>query len=223
MSSIRKRLLIIGIAVLAVSGIALVSYRIFFVKMVRVPTGAMANTIVPGDCLVVKRLFGEVKRGDIIIFRYPSQPSIQYVSRVVGLPGESVQMRDTSVYINGKPIPEQRVFVKYPYDFDFGVLDEVSSEGSGPYRVFYFTRDGKLVATVDQSRMKFAVAEPFQIPSNQYFVMGDNRDNSLDSRYQGAVPRDLIWGKPTTIYWSSHQDHSHREAVKWERLGKRVQ
>ena len=222
MSSIRKRLLIIGIAVLAVSGVALVAYRVFFVKMIRVPTGAMANTIVPGDCLVVKRLFGDVKRGDIIIFRYPSQPSIQYVSRVVGLPGESIQVRDTSVYINGKPIPEQRVFVRYRYDFDFGVLDEVSSEGSGQYRVFYFTHDKKLVATVNESRMKFAVTEPFEIPSNQYFVMGDNRDNSLDSRYQGAVPRDLIWGKPTTIYWSSHEDQSHQESVKWERIGKQV-
>jgi len=190
--------------------------------MVRVPTGAMANTIVPGDCLIVNRLLGDVKRGDIVIFRYPSQPLIQYVSRVVGLPGETIQIRDTSVYINGKPIPEQHVFVKYPYDFDFGVLDEVSSEGSGPYRVFYFTRDGNAVGILDQSRMKFAGAAPFQIPNNHYFVMGDNRDNSLDSRYQGTVPRDMIWGKPTMIYWSSHQDQFHQKSVKWERLGKRI-
>ena len=222
MSSIRKRLLIIGIAVLALSGIALISYRVFFIKMVRVPTGAMANTIVPGDRLVAKRLFGDVKRGDIVIFRYPNQPSIQYVSRVVGLPGETIQVRDTSVYVNDKQISEQRVFVRYPYDFDFGVLDEVTTEGSGPYRVFYFKRDKNTSGTVDQSRLKFAVTEPFQIPNNQYFVMGDNRDNSLDSRYQGTVPRELIWGKPTIIYWSSHEDKAHRESVKWERLGKQV-
>src|SRR5947207_14937131 len=136
--SMRKKLLIIGIVVFVVGGVALVVYRVFFVKMVRVPTGAMANTIVPGDCLVVKRLFGEVKRGDIIIFRYPSQPTIQYVSRVVGLPGENILVRDANVYVNDHAIPEQRVLVKYPYDFDFGVLEEISSEGSGPYRVFYF-------------------------------------------------------------------------------------
>src|SRR5436853_7262079 len=118
MSSTRKRLLIIGIGALALSGFVLISYRVFFIKMVRVPTGAMANTIVPGDCLVVKRLFGEVKRGDIIIFRYPSQPTIQYVSRVVGLPGETIQVRDTLVYINDREIPENRVFVKTPYDFE---------------------------------------------------------------------------------------------------------
>src|SRR5205814_7805188 len=127
--SMRKKLLLIWIVLFVVAGVALVAYRVFFVKMVRVPTGAMANTIVPGDCLVVKRLFGEVKRGDIIIFRYPSQPTIQYVSRVVGLPGETIQVRDTVVYINESPIPETRVFVKAPYDFDTGVLDEISTEG----------------------------------------------------------------------------------------------
>src|SRR5437879_5348261 len=157
----RKKLLIIGIVVFVVSGVALVAYRVFFVKMVRVPTGAMANTIVPGDCLVVKRLFGEVKRGDIIIFRYPSQPTIQYVSRVVGLPGETIQVRDTLVYINDREIPENRVFVKTPYDFEGGVLDEISTEGSGPYRVFYYRRDDKYSANTDERRLIFGVKEPF--------------------------------------------------------------
>lgn len=220
----RKKVLIIApILVFLIGATGLIAYRIIFLKMIRVPTGAMANTIVPGDCLVAKRLSGEVKRGDIIIFRYPSDPSIQYISRVVGLPGETIQVRDTSVYINDKPISEQRVFVKYPYDFDFGVLDEVSTEGSGPYRVFYFRPDPNSSVIMDRAgRAKFAVREPFQIPDNEYFVMGDNRDNSLDSRYQGTVPRDLIWGRPGMIYWSSHENQSHQETIKWERLGKSV-
>ena len=220
----RKKVLIIApILVFLIGATGLIAYRIIFLKMIRVPTGAMANTIVPGDCLVAKRLSGEVKRGDIIIFRYPSDPSIQYISRVVGLPGETIQVRDTSVYINDKPISEQRVFVKYPYNFDFGVLDEVSTEGSGPYRVFYFRPDANSSVIMDRGgRTKFAVREPFQIPDNEYFVMGDNRDNSLDSRYQGTVPRDLIWGRPGMIYWSSHENQSHQETTKWERLGKSV-
>ena len=219
----RKKFLIIAPILLFLIGTtSLIAYRLIFLKMVRVPTSAMANTIVPGDCLVVKRLSGDPIRGDIIIFSYPNNPSIQYASRVVGLPGETIQVRDTSVYISDKPIPEQRVFVKYPLDFEFGALDELSTEGSGPYRVFYFKPDSNSSVTMDRNQWEFAAREPLQIPSSQYFVMGDNRDNSLDSRHWGTVPRDLIWGKPTMIYWSSHEDQSHQETVKWERIGKGV-
>ena len=216
-----KRIIIIGAILILAIIAALIVFRIFFIKMVRVPTGAMANTIVPGDCLVAQRSFGELKRADIIIFAYPNDLSVRYVSRVVGLPGETIHVQGTSIYINDKAIPEQRVFVKYPYDFEYGVLEEISSEGSGPYRVFYFKNHDMLFPTVSPE-MKFGVAEPFQIPQNEYFVMSDNRDNSLDSRVKGPVPRNLIWGKPTMIYWSSYADQSHGEQVKWDRIGKAV-
>lgn len=217
----RKKLIIVAGVLIALVIACLLIGRVFFVKTIRVPTGAMANTIVPGDCLFVTKLIGDIRRGDIILFAYPAQPATYYVSRVVGLPGETIRVQDTAVYVNNQPIPERRVFVKYPYDFEFGVLDEISAEGSGPYRVFYFKQGEKVLPTV-AVEMKYAAAEPFQIPDNQYFVMGDNRDNTLDSRFKGSVPRDLIWGKPTVIYWSSHADQSHQEQVKWERLGKAV-
>jgi signal peptidase I len=85
----RKKILILSLLLVVLGVIALIGYRVFFLKMVEVPTGAMANTIIPGDHLVVKRLFGEVKRGDIVVFRYPNQPSIQYIARVVGLQRDS--------------------------------------------------------------------------------------------------------------------------------------
>lgn len=86
----RKKLLIAGLALVVIAGCASIVYRIFFVKMVRVPTGAMANTIIPGDHLIVRKLLGDVNRGDIVVFQYRDESSVQYISRVVGLPGEHI-------------------------------------------------------------------------------------------------------------------------------------
>jgi signal peptidase I len=94
------------------------------------------------------------------------------------------------------------------------MLEELSSEGSGPYRVFYFLRDKANQAGIDVRPFG-----PFAIPDHQYFVMGDNRDFSFDSRGYGTVPRELIWGKPTMVYWSSNSDMSHEEKTRWDRIG----
>ena len=133
----KRKKLIAGLVVIAIAVGALGVYRILFVKMVRVPTGAMANRIIPGDHLVVRKLFGNVNRGDIVIFQFPNDPSVHYVKRVVGLPGERIQVRGYFVYVNGVPIPEQRVLVTRDDHFIKGFLEELSTEGVGPYRVFY--------------------------------------------------------------------------------------
>jgi signal peptidase I len=221
MTSRLRKIIIIG-AIICFAGLAgLMVFRLFFVRAVRVATGAMANTIVPGDCLFANRLFGELKRGDIVLFKYPGEPAVSYVSRVVGLPGETIHVQGTAISINDKQIPEQRVYVQYPYNYEVGVLKELSSEGSGPYRVFYWKEHDKLVNTVSPD-MKFGVNEPFPIPPREYFLISDNRDNSIDSRVRGPVPLELIWGKPTMVYWSEHPDESRQEKVKWDRIGKTV-
>src|SRR6266576_486497 len=122
MSRRNKIILVTGSLVIFLCFAGFIIFQSYFVRAVRVPTGAMANTIVPGDCLYARRLFGEVKRGDIIIFAYPGEPSTRYVSRVVGLPGESIQVKGTSIIVNAQPIPEQRVLVEPPGDYQFDAL-----------------------------------------------------------------------------------------------------
>lgn len=135
-----------------------------------------------------------------------------YVARVVGLPFENILMRGRSVYINGRELPEQKVFVRTPHTLKPEALEEVSTEGGGHYRVFY--SEAELV----DSEAPFATAEPFQIRENCYFVLGDNRENSLDSRFRGPIFRHAVIGKTKMIYWSSNPDEAGNEEVRWERV-----
>lgn len=174
----------------------------------------MAYTIIPGDHLVVqKRAFGEIHRGDIIVFKYPKDTSVHYVKRVIGLPGETIEVRGMLVYVNGKELNEERVMVTPNIEPD--MLEELATEGSGPYRVFYFSRDEHVEDPADG---KFGKGASFQIPDGEYFVMGDNRDNSEDSRYWGTVPRNLVFGKPTLIYFSS----TRHDEIRWKRIFKKI-
>lgn len=211
-NELRKKFLIIGLAFVVLSFSTLAIYRIVFLHFVRTTTGSMANTILPGDYLVVKkRAFGDISRGDLIVFRYPEDLSNYFIARVVGLPGETLQVRAKILYINVKQLMEQRVIVKPDDMFESDHLEELSTEGTGNYRVFYQSNDNP--RPEDDK-----VNGPFQIPENEYFVMGDNRDNSADSRYRGSVPRELIFGKPFMIYWSSRTDSAGVKQTRWERI-----
>ncbi|HEV2827505.1 MAG TPA: signal peptidase I [Pyrinomonadaceae bacterium] len=208
----RKKFLIVCLALVVLTFATLAIYRIVFLHFVRIPTGSMANTILPGDYLVVKkRAFGDINRGDLIIFRYPEDLSTYFLARVIGLSGETLQVRGGIVYIDDKPLIEQRVIVKPDDLFESDQLEELSVEGTGNYRVFYQAKN-------DSTPEDDNASGPFQIPENQYFVMGDNRDNSADSRYRGSVPRALIFGKPFMIYWSSRTDRQGDGQPRWERI-----
>jgi signal peptidase I len=134
---VRKKTLTLGLVLTLVVGVgaAALAYRLFVMRLVRVPTGAMMNTILPGDRLVTNRLFGAIKRGWIVVFKYPGD-STNYIARVIGLPGETVEVRDRSVYVNGHMLEERRVLVKSDDLGEADVLEEVSTEGTGSYRVF---------------------------------------------------------------------------------------
>ena len=210
----------------------------FIVQAVKVPTGSMQNTIVVGDHLLVNKFIfapgprlpvlpqRDIRRGDIIVFKYPGNPfnaerdrqednipfKVNYVKRVIGLPGEEVEVRGLKVFVNGQPLPEHVITV----DGDFAdtnqkaplrILEEEPRQGNELYNVYYFDRTVEAVREGGRgsvsSDFHFAVdGKPVKIPDNSYFVMGDDRDNSLDSRAWGFVPRDLIIGRAMFVYWS---------------------
>jgi signal peptidase I len=168
-----------------------------------VPTPSMDATVRVGDHLLVDKLayapagsftrhflpYTEPKRGDIIVFRYPMDIQQNYVKRVMGVPGDHIRIVDKVVYLNGKPLQEpytQHVFPGLePY------RDNFPSQPSGPVYP-------RAVEMIEHN----VVNGELVVPADSYFAMGDNRDNSLDSRYWGFVPRENIIGKPLVIFWS---------------------
>src|SRR5919205_541768 len=226
----------------AESGAVVIVMAFFFMTFVAqsavVPSASMENTIYVGDhFLVNKFIFGpgpslpflpqrEVRRGDIVVFKFPgpSNPRegiVQYktlfIKRVIGLPGETIQVRGPNVYVDGKVLPEYRVKTLDPQrgndKAELKRLEYTSPRADEPYSVYYTPetlskRDGD--AAVDPfSGFKHAVGEPFKIPEGCYFMMGDNRDNSADSRVWGPVRRDLIVGRALFVIWS-YDEHAPR-------------
>jgi len=168
-----------------------------------VPTPSMDTTVMVGDHLLVDKLsyappgsfsrlllpYTDPKRGDIIVFRYPMDISQNYVKRVMGVPGDHIRVVDKVVYLNGKPLTEPYVQHIFPNLEPY--RDNFPSEPRGPV---YDRAKQMLADHVENGELV--------VPPDSYFAMGDNRDNSLDSRYWGLVPRENIIGKPLLIFWS---------------------
>jgi signal peptidase I len=168
-----------------------------------VPTPSMDKTVMVGDHLLVDKLsyapsdsfskhllpYTEPKRGDVIVFRYPMDISQNYVKRCMGLPGDRIKVVDKELWLNGHKLVEpyvQHIFPRIePY------RDNFPAEPYGPV----YDRARKMLTDN-------VVNGEVVVPEESYFAMGDNRDNSLDSRYWGFVPRENIIGKPLVIFWS---------------------
>jgi signal peptidase I len=217
----------------------------FVVQAVKVPTGSMQNTITIGDHLLVNKFIfapgsmalpflpqREIRRGDIVVFKYPGnqiepwrddpndpgnkQYVTNYVKRVIGLPGDRIELRGTRVIINGQPLRERVITaINHPDDprtrdrrEDHAPLETEAQpppEGEGPYTVAY-SPESRLAGEDDEENFPIYKTLSGQrvitVPPDSYFVMGDNRDNSADSRYWGFVQRDLIIGRALFVYWS---------------------
>ncbi|MCS6816525.1 MAG: signal peptidase I [Blastocatellia bacterium] len=193
----------------------------FVVQAVKVPTGSMQNNILIGDHLLVNKFlfaerregifwrlfpYREVRRGDVVVFKYPQNPEVNYVKRVVGLPGETIEIRGTRVFINGRELPEQRLYVQNPrFDAEDSALQIVREEPppeGAQYRVYWESYHAEREDAEFPSGGRYAVGRPFFIPERAYFVMGDNRDDSEDSRFWGTVPREYVVGRALVVYWS---------------------
>ncbi len=176
----------------------------FLVQAFVIPTGSMEDTLLIGDHLLVDKLaysapgsvtkyllpYENPRDGDIIVFRYPVDITQTFVKRVVGVPGDRIKIVDQQVYRNGVKLIEPYVVHKQPYPDSF--RDN-------------FPNSEPNLMLMDRAREMLAnnvVNGWVVVPPDSYFAMGDNRDNSLDSRYWGFVPRDNIIGKPLIIYWS---------------------
>ena len=168
-----------------------------------VPTGSMESTVLIGDHLLVDKLsyapsdpitrhllpYTEPKRGDVIVFRYPMDIRQNFVKRVIGIPGDHIRVVDKVVYVNGKALTE-------PYTQHIDPRIE-------PYRDNFPSQPYGPVADRAQEMLANHVQNgELVVPPDNYFAMGDNRENSLDSRYWGFVPRENIIGKPLVIFWS---------------------
>jgi signal peptidase I len=206
----------------------------FILQAVTVPTGSMQNTILIGDYLLVNKFIfapggkplpflpqREIARGDVIVFKYPGfrdNPGrdrargivpyqINYVKRVIGLPGEEIEFRNNQVFINGQLLPEHRIVGDS--DDDDSALETTEIEPRQPdakYDVYYSENTMKPVnqgVNLNRADYNFGVrGKTMRVPEDSYFVMGDARDNSEDSRFWGFVHRDLVIGRAMFVYWS---------------------
>jgi len=176
----------------------------FIVQAFQIPSESMENTLLIGDYLLVNKLcygggalgnplmpYQKIARGDIIVFHYPVDPQQHFVKRVIGLPGDHLRMVNKKVLINGEPLDEPYVHFVEPLNDTF--------RDNFPRRDIAARR---LEGEWWLQMQKLVVDGQLIVPEGHYFVMGDNRDDSLDSRYWGFVPQENIIGRPLVIYWS---------------------
>lgn len=199
--------------------------RSFLVQPYRVPTGSLEPTVMPGDFIAVQQFsyglrfpvfgkklvnVGEPKRGDIALFRWPKDPKIIFVKRVIGLPGDHIVYNNKVLYINGKKV--KQTFLHKTYDLgEYGnkrlVYEKVENLNGVKHKIF--------VQPVGGETRNYDLV----VPPNHYFMMGDNRDNSDDSRQWGFVAEKDLIGKAFGIWMS--WDPVHHE-IRWRRIGKSV-
>jgi len=205
--------------------LAVLLLRSFLIEPFRIPSGSMMPTLLVGDFILVNKFdygirlpvlnkkiidIGEPSRGDVVVFRYPKDPSVDYIKRVVGLPGDRIGYYNKILHINGKPIAQ------VPAGVFVGKGSGVSMSGAGERQ----EQLGDVQHQILVMPRTPGLEGEFVVPENEYFVMGDNRDNSNDSRYWGTVPEENLVGKAFRIWmnWDSANG-----GIEWDRIGRKIQ
>jgi signal peptidase I len=221
-------------------GLALLLFlviRTFLIQAFKIPTGSMENTLLVGDFLLVNKLaygastprqipllgmeipsvripgYDTPERGDIVVFEYPLDRSLDYVKRCIALPGDTVEMYDKVLYINGQP--QQETYVQHGDPNIQRVRGRSSAGARFSWQRDYLTDEGRRRngENYTPTRDNFG---PIFVPEGHYFCMGDNRDFSSDSRYWGFVPAELIEGRPVILYFSWNR---RRFMPRFDRIG----
>lgn len=199
--------------------------RASVVEAFKIPTGSMEGTLLVGDFLLVnKAVYGttipglglripglvEPGWGDVVVFHPPHEPEKNYVKRIVGLPRDTIEMRDKQLFRNGVAIDEP--YVRY-----------IDRRGDAMHPDMQWQSNHLIASTRRRYEPTRDNWGPIVVPTRRYFVLGDNRDNSEDSRYWGFVARDRIRGKPWRVYYSFDPVPQSRFAwlqmIRWDRLG----
>ena len=221
--------------------------RAFFIEAFKIPTGSMEGTLLVGDFLLVNKLvygaeipFTRVKlpairgpkRGDVIVFQWPVDITKNFVKRIVGMPGDTLAMRQGILVRNGAPQREAYVSHTAPgsdvsddeFNWQLGYLLGAQHPLSVAPRSPMSVQTLEASPGYHPSRNNWG---PLVVPEGNYFVLGDNRDNSLDSRYWGFVADSLVRGQPLVVYYSYDPDGAVKldwlTRVRWKRFGEMIQ
>jgi signal peptidase I len=222
--------------------------RSFLIEAFKIPTGSMEGTLLAGDFLLVNKLvygaevpFTKMKlpalrtpqRGDIIVFQWPLDPTKNFVKRIVGMPGDTLEMRNGNLFRNGR-------FQKEPYVVHTAPGSDVTDEEFN-WQLGYLLGANNPVKSPPRTPLGISSLQastghyhptrnnwgPIVVPRSNYFVLGDNRDNSLDSRYWGWVADSLVRGQPLVVYYSYDPDGAVKldwiTRVRWKRFGEMIQ
>lgn len=219
-----------GIKAISTAIVLFLLIRTFFIEAFKIPTGSMENTLLVGDFLLVNKAvygaevpglharlpgFAHPKRSDVIVFFPPHDPRRNYVKRLVGVPGDTLEMREKVLYVNGVPQDE-------PYTRHIDYFTEPSDERM-LWQRDYLVRGKRDWRNYDPTRDSWG---PLIVPEGKYFALGDNRDNSEDSRYWGFLDEESIRGRPMFVYYSFVRNPleplSWLFDVRWNRIGEAI-